>query len=132
MRATLVRLLVVLAALLVLPGSAWGRELFRCRMSGRVQTTCCCAVAQTPRAERCRAGIRADDCCERVRSGDGIQASHAAAAALTIEAAALTAVVAEPAHVTPSRSARQFAGRQERGPPRLRHPLFVVHCAYLC
>jgi len=70
-RPVLVRLLVVLAALLVLPGGAWGGEHFLCRMSGRVQRTCCCASPSPSSEKSCQSGVRPGDCCERVLPSDG-------------------------------------------------------------
>src|SRR6478735_7888651 len=101
MRTVLVRLLVVLAALLVLPGSAWGRDHFLCRMTGRVAPTCCCAAAKAVSAKRCEPGVRPSDCCERVHPGDGATATSAAAPQ-TIDPAALTAIVPQPAYFVPS------------------------------
>src|SRR6187455_1420699 len=101
MRPLLLRLLVVGLALLVLPGSAWGGEYFFCRMSGRVQSKCCCAAAHVPSAKSCRPGVRPGDCCERIRPSDGTQATNAAAASQTVQPAALTAVVPEPIYLPP-------------------------------
>lgn len=131
MRSVLVRLLVVLAAVLVLPGSAWASDQYLCHMSGRVSSTCCCA-GEARSTESDEPGVRAADCCERLRAGPASKATNTRASAQRIEPAALTAVLSDPPYVVPEAPRRASAVRQGRGPPRPKRPLFAVHCAYLC
>lgn len=131
MRSLIVRLLVVLAAVLVLPGSAWASDQYLCHMSGRVSSTCCCAgEEQSTKSDE--PGVRAADCCERLRAGQGSQATSTRASVQRIEAAALTAILSDPPYVVPQGPRRVPAVRQGRDPPRPKRPLFAVHCAYLC
>lgn len=131
MRSALIRLLAVFAALLVLSGGAWARELYVCHMSGRVLSTCCCA-GENRSSKSDEPGVRPADCCERLRAGQASKATNTNASAQRIQPAALTAILAQPAYLAPQPPVREFAVRQGRGPPPLRRPLFAVHCAYLC
>jgi hypothetical protein len=131
MRSALVRFLVVLAALLVLPGSAWGRDHYLCHMTGRVLSTCCCATEDASEDRSGEPSVRSADCCEKLRSGDGAKAINKQASVQKIEPAALTGVVPEPLYLAPHAPVRQSVVRQGRGPPTPKRPLFAVHCAYL-
>jgi hypothetical protein len=132
MRGAFARLLVVLAALMVLPGSAWGGVLYRCRMSGRVQATCCCHAAEKSAEPAASPDARASDCCERLTRADGFTATSPRLASDSLHPAALSALLPVPLGVGPARKAASVSAPQSRAPPGPRRPLFVVHCAYLC
>ena len=131
MRCAWARLLVALAALMLLPGSSWGGVLYRCQMSGRVQATCCCAGRHELAKPAALPSARASDCCERLVPADGAKAIGTPSADDSIQPAALAAVVPVPLSVGSSPNAPLSTARQSRGPPGPRRPLFVVHCALL-
>lgn len=131
MRCVFARLLVALAVLMVLPGSAWGSVHYLCRMSGRVQASCCCAKHE-PATPIATAGVSAPDCCERLVPGETTKATSPRATVASIEPAALAAVVPVPLDVRPAAPSEHRTVERSRGPPGPRRPLFVVHCAYLC
>ncbi|HSU40886.1 MAG TPA: hypothetical protein VLJ38_15005 [Polyangiaceae bacterium] len=132
MRSAFARLLMVLAALMLLPGSAWGGILYRCQMSGRVQASCCCDAGKKSAAPESVPGVRASDCCERLIPGDRSKATTPQAASDSVQPAALAAVLSVPLAFGPNRRTPDFAVRQSRAPPGPRRLLFSVHCAYLC
>jgi hypothetical protein len=132
MRFAFVRLLVALAALMVLPGSAWGGVLYRCQMSGRIQATCCCGAEDKSAEPAPLPAARASDCCERLVPADGSKAMSPGVLTPSIEPAALATVLPVPLAFGPSSQVRAFARRQSRGPPGPTRPLFVVYCALLC
>jgi hypothetical protein len=132
MRSVFARILIALAALMVLPGSAWGRVHYLCHMNGRVQSSCCCEQKAVAAEPKCAASVRASDCCERLTPSDGTKATSARAPTDSVQPAALVTVIPAPVYLGPRLQAAAVAVRRSRGPPRPKHPLFVVHCAYLC
>ena len=131
MRGAFARLLVVLAALMVLPGSAWGGVLYRCQMSGRVQSTCCCGAREKAPEPGAVPGACASDCCERLVPRDGLKATNPRTTNDSIQPSAFVPALSvhPPVRVA---QAPERAPSRSRAPPGPRRPLFVVHCAYLC
>jgi len=126
------RVLVVLAALMVLGGGAWARDHYLCSMSGRIASSCCCGSAHGPSTERSEPGVRPDDCCARVSPSERSSMATPRAGVQPSELAALVATVPEPAYFPPLPAARELIAHPGRGPPLPKQPLYVVHCAYLC
>jgi len=126
------RVLALLVALLVLGGSAWGGEHYLCRMSGRVQSSCCCGAARANVGKSAQPGVRSEDCCERVAPGERTVVTTARAGVQPSELAVLVGVVPEPQYLPPLPPAREVGVRPARGPPAPKQPLYAVHCAYLC
>jgi hypothetical protein len=131
MRFVVARLLVLLAALMVLPGSAWSHVHYLCHMSGRVQPSCCCEQRRISRESERAPSVRASDCCERLTPGDGVKATSTRATTDSVPPAALAALLPDPLYLGPSLQASHPVIRQSRGPPRSTRPLFIVNCAYL-
>jgi hypothetical protein len=131
MRRAFARLLLVLAALLLLPGGAWARAQYLCHMSGRVQSSCCCKASAKAVAPSERASVRAADCCERLTPAVGAVATSARVAD-SVAPPALAARVPLPLVLAPRAQAPASSARQSRGPPGPTRALFAVHCAYLC
>lgn len=126
------RLLAFLVALWVLGASAWGGEHYLCRMTGRVQSACCCGAAHGEVAKRAQSGVEAADCCERITPSDHSIVATSRAGVQPSELAALVGVVPSPLYVPLPSLEREFAVRPGRGPPVPKQPLYAVHCAYLC
>src|SRR5262245_29052190 len=116
MRLALARLLVVAAALLVLPGNAWAQAQLLCRMPGRVQSTCCCAAERELHAASSSAELRRADCCQRLSSGDASKVASAKAMSPTIEPATPNGFVTEPVYRAPLAPVPELIVRQSRGP----------------
>ncbi|HEV8548250.1 MAG TPA: hypothetical protein VGQ57_04460 [Polyangiaceae bacterium] len=131
MRRSRARFLIVLAALLLLPGSAWARVQYLCHMSGRVQATCCCEAREKALAPSSGPAAKGD-CCDRLTPAAGSPATNSRATADSIPSAALAAVVAAPIYFARGAPAPELFVRQSRAPPGATRPLFAVHCAYLC
>ncbi len=126
------RLLAWLVALLVLAGSAWGGEHYLCRMTGRVQGTCCCGAAGVKVGKSAHPGVRSEDCCERIAPTERSVVATPRADVQPSELLALVALVPELSYLTPPPLERELVVRPGRGPPVPKQPLYAVHCAYLC
>ena len=126
------RLLAWLVALLVLAGNAWGGEHYLCRMSGRVQSTCCCGAARVQVGKSAQPGVQSEDCCERIAPSERSVVATPRAGVQPSELVALAALVPEVPYFGPPPLERELVVRPGRGPPVPKQPLYVVHCAYLC
>ncbi len=131
----LVALLVGLA--LILPGIAFGRFHYFCRMTGRVMDAPCCETDRSTERLEDSTGVqrreeaRAPDCCVRLKAACTGVASSAPLSATVIPVAALVAVLATPVFTSTVASAIQARFGHARGPPPAGPPLFVAHCSLL-
>jgi hypothetical protein len=132
-RVQIVRLVGLLTALAVLlPGTAFARGQYFCRMMNRVVATCCCEREETPPAEaRCAAKVRMTDCCERISASARTPALKAAGADVPIPPAAIAATVPAMEYVVPRVGATRALPAQARAPPSIGPPLFIAHCSLL-
>lgn len=126
---------LLIALVLFAPGSAFGRVLYACSMSGKVSAgACCChkAKVQAARAEEDQpAPTRAErpDCCEAQQQQATTVASHG-----VVEVQVLAAA---PGAILPAREPCAAASgvlrpltHAARGPPRSL-PVYVTNCSLL-
>jgi hypothetical protein len=129
LRLRIVALLVGLAT--VLPGGAFVRPHYFCRMMDRVMAAPCCEAEREVRETRREDQISAPDCCVRVETSARDVAAAAREALAEVPVASLVATIAEPFSVplAVGRSAPRRA--RARAPPSVGPPLFIAHCALL-
>lgn len=131
MRALRAQLAALFAALIVaLPGSAWARAHFLCRMTGQEMPARCCKAGHG-NAKSHEPQARPLDCCERVAP---VAHNAALGTRLTTESvapAALVALALEPPYLPAYTFAAPPSPEQARAPPSLGPPLYLVHCALL-
>ena len=134
MRRLRIQLIALVTALAVLlPGSAFARTQFFCRMMNRVVATCCCdADANSSDDVSYQPQVRATDCCEKVTT----QARSATAARVldtdfSVPPALLAATVPADVYVFPETVAILTRMAQARAPPGVGPPLFILNCSLL-
>jgi hypothetical protein len=129
LRAQLIAALTVVAVLL--PGSAFARTQYFCRMMNRVVATCCCEGADRHEERSASPEVRATDCCQKIAAESR---SVAAAVSKTDFSVPAAVVVDAPTPLIPAAPA-SFAvvapSIQARAPPAIGPPLFIAHCALL-
>ena len=126
LRVPLVALLTVLAVLL--PGSAFGRSQYFCRMMNRVVTARCC---QEQADDLSRAGVRAPDCCEKIAPASRTLAVRATAFDHKIPCVALAGIVSGMSYEVPRHVEAVQQAVRARPPPGVGPPLFIAHCSLL-
>jgi hypothetical protein len=130
LRAQLIAVLTVLAVLL--PGSAFARAQYFCRMMDRVVATCCCDADSGHRdGPSCAVQVRPTDCCEKITTGTRSATLKAISNELSIPSAAIASTVPAPVHLFPRAVEGLILPRQARAPPGVGPPLFIVHCSLL-
>lgn len=122
----------VTALALLLPGTAFARAHFFCRMMNRVVATCCCERDAAPSSEAlCAVKIRMSDCCERLAPSARTPTLKAFGTDVFVPPAAIVATVPALDYVLgPSIGARMLPA-QARAPPIVGPPLFIAHCSFL-
>jgi hypothetical protein len=130
MRSLRAEFLALLAALMLLVGTAYAGPQYLCRMSGRVLAGCCCASNQERQESTCEPTLVAGDCCERLAPRDRSQVARGATGE-NVPPAALSAILSEPVYAFPVAVAARAVVEQSRGPPMVGPPIFVAHCAFL-
>lgn len=130
LRAQLIAVLTALAVLL--PGSAFARTQYFCRMMNRVVATCCCD-ADSSRHDHpaCTAQVRSSDCCERTPIATRSLTLKAMGNELSVPSAAIASIVPAPAYVFPRVVEALALPGWARAPPIVGPPLFIVHCSLL-
>jgi hypothetical protein len=130
MRVLRAEFLALLAALLLLAGTALAGPQYLCRMSGRVLAGCCCASNQEHKAPNCEPAVVAGDCCERLAPRDRSQVTRSATGE-NVPPAALSVLLPEPVYAFPAAVLASAVVEQSRGPPLIGPPIFVAKCAFL-
>lgn len=134
-RLRVVALLVGLAT--VLPGAAFARVHYFCRMMDRVMDSPCCeserdAAGLQPRGDLVvREEARAPDCCMRVDASRTGVAPNPRYSLPVIQSAALVATLSHPVFTLPPGSTIDAHFEDARGPPPHGPPLFLAHCSLL-
>lgn len=133
LRVQIVRLVGLLTALAVLlPGTAFARGQYFCRMMNRVVATCCCEREGTsPPEARCVAKIRTTECCERISASARTPAVRAASTDIVVPPATIASTVPALEYVLPRVGATRALPAQARAPPGVGPPLFIAHCSLL-
>lgn len=126
LRAQLVALLTALAVLL--PGTAFARAQYFCKMMDRVVATCCC---HADRGQSCEAQVQRTDCCEKIAPAARSATLKATGNELSIPTAAVAGVIPAPTYAFPRRIDGLVLSPQARAPPGLGPPLFILHCSLL-
>ena len=133
MQSIRLRLLALFAVLLVaLPLAAAARELYQCRMMGRVMSSCCCASsAQTAHAADRGPSLEKSDCCtrleQRTQAASGVRDEAARSAAAPLATQTRVCVILP----EPVQDLRVREPAHARAPPPTGPPLFLKHCALL-
>jgi hypothetical protein len=131
MRALRAQLAALFAALIIaLPGSAWARAHFLCRMTGQEMPARCCKADHVEHASH-EPQARPLDCCERIAPVAHTGALGTRLTAENIAPAALAALVPEAPYLPPHALAAARSPEQARAPPPSGPPLYLVHCAFL-
>ncbi|HEY4157710.1 MAG TPA: hypothetical protein VGM29_06415 [Polyangiaceae bacterium] len=131
MRAIRAKLAALVAVLvLVLPGSAWARAHYVCRMTGASMSARCCKSPCADPGSR-DPQVLPLDCCERVAPAARASTLGTRVVASDVAPAALAALVNEPSYLPPRSLAVRVAPAQARAPPPRGSPLYLVHCALL-
>jgi hypothetical protein len=133
MRPLRVQLIALITALAVLlPGSAFARTQFFCRMMNRVVATCCCDTNANSADASCQPQVRATDCCEKVTTtARSATAARALDTDLSVPPALLTATVPVHVYVFPEAVGTLTRIAQARAPPGVGPPLFILNCSLL-
>jgi hypothetical protein len=132
-RVRIVRLVGLLTALAVLlPGPAFARGQYFCRMMNRVVATCCCEREAALSSEaHCAAKIRMTDCCERMSASARTPALAAAGTDIVVPPAAIASTIPALQYFVPRLAATRALPAQARAPPGIGPPLFIAHCSLL-
>jgi hypothetical protein len=130
MRSLRAEFLALLAALMLLAGTAFAGPQYFCRMSGRVLADCCCASNQEQQESVGESTVVSGDCCERLAPRDRSQVTRSATGE-NVPPAALSVMLAEPVYAFPALAFASTIVEQSRGPPIVGPPIFVVKCAFL-
>src|SRR5262249_2902340 len=125
----IVALLVGLAT--VLPGSAFVRSHYFCRMMDRVMASPCCKHEAEARRVSREDQARAPDCCLRIQASVRDVAPPTRSTDAAVPAAALLATIVEPVYAPPVGRDVAPSGARARAPPPLGPPLFLAHCSLL-
>ncbi|HEX7672282.1 MAG TPA: hypothetical protein VF395_21950 [Polyangiaceae bacterium] len=134
MRPLRVQLIALVTALAVLlPGSAFARTQFFCRMMNRVVATCCCDTDATSSEDvGCQPQVRTTDCCEKVATrARSAPAARALDTDFSVPPAVLTATVPAHVYVFPEAVGTLTRMAQARAPPGVGPPLFLLNCSLL-
>lgn len=132
MRTTAHRILCIAAAVFLLAQSAAVRALVECRMSGRVQTTCCChstraAAPHTQQDDR----FERPACCKVMAiQSSAVPASPQDSLSVSLGIAASSILLDLPAHRALPGIERVVRARS-RAPPSGWPPLFIKHRSLL-
>ncbi|HEY2408375.1 MAG TPA: hypothetical protein VGI10_20350 [Polyangiaceae bacterium] len=127
-RAKLAALVAVLV--LVLPGSAWARAHYVCRMTGASMSARCCKSPYVDPVSR-DPQVLPVDCCERVAPAARAGTLGTRVVASDVAPAALAALLSEPSYLPLRSLAVRVAPAQACAPPTLGSALYLVHCALL-
>ena len=135
LRLRVIALLVGLAT--VLPGTAFARVHYFCRMMDRVMDSPCCESERA--AARLRPDVRVElreearppDCCLRVEASRAGVAPGPRYSLPVVPAAALVATPGWSSFTLPPAIAVSTRFEAARGPPPLGPPLFLAHCSLL-
>lgn len=132
--SAVLRLVVTLVAALVvaLPGTAFGRGQYFCRMLGSVTSGSCCAGAKQAPAPSVGPEVRRAGCCDRLPSAEPGTSAATRSGGAEIPFPAWAASLSPDAPASDS-VAEMLAAKPEqaRAPPALGPPLFLKHCALL-
>jgi hypothetical protein len=133
MRPRRLQLIAILTAIAVLlPGSAFARTQYFCRMMNRVVPTCCCdSGTSSSEATSCGPQVRASDCCEKIATAARSATVRALATDFSVPPAALTATVPAAVYVFRKTVATLTLPAQARAPPGVSPPLFILNCSFL-
>jgi hypothetical protein len=129
LRLRIVALLVGFSILL--PGGAFVRAHYFCRMMDRVMPAPCCEAERVARASAREVQVSAPDCCVRIQSAARDVASAASEGLPRIPVATLVATIAEPVYVPLATRRRAPRIAHARAPPPLGPPIFIANCALL-
>jgi hypothetical protein len=124
---------LLLALALFAPGSAFGRVLYACSMSGKISAgRCCCHGTKTEKLdEATRSSPRAErpDCCETQDHRRAAVNAATSAADVQVLAAAPTQLLPAVAPAASAGDAQRPAARTARGPPGA--AVYVLNCSFL-
>lgn len=124
---------LVTALAVLLPGSAFARTQFFCRMMNRVVATCCCETeANGSENASCQPHVRATDCCEKITTSvRSATAARALDTDFSVPPAPMTATVPAHVYVFPKAVGTLMPMAQARAPPGVGPPLFISNCSLL-
>jgi hypothetical protein len=130
-RARLIAALTVVAVLL--PGSAFARTQYFCRMMNRVVSTCCCHADKDhgDRGDTSVARLRATDCCQKLTASDHSVTASTAKADCSVPAATVAAAPPPTPAVLPPKFVAVAHPIRARAPPAIGPPRFIAHCSFL-
>src|SRR6185369_13478523 len=129
LRAQLIAALTVVAVLL--PGSAFARTQYFCRMMNRVVATCCCEGAERHEEQVAGPEVRATDCCQKITPESRSIAAGVSNTDFSVPVAAVVDAPRHCVHAAPLSFAIVAPSIQARAPPAIGPPLFIAHCALL-
>jgi hypothetical protein len=130
LRAQLIAALTVLSVLL--PGSAFARTQYFCRMMNRVVSTCCCEAQKHRDAEVSRSPkVRPTDCCQKVTASDRTATASTSKIDCSVPEASIAEAPAPLAFVASRTFTLVAPSIQARAPPSIGPPLFIAHCSLL-
>ena len=129
LRAQLIAALTVVAVLL--PGSAFARTQYFCRMMNRVVATCCCEGADRHEEETSIPEVRATDCCQKIAAGSQSVVAAVSNSDFSVPPAAVVDASMPTVLIAPANFQFVAPSIQARAPPAIGPPLFIAHCALL-